>query len=76
LLVDPYGMLPTSIAFQCFQLVAGRRAQVIQARCSIDHIKLTQDNSFETSPLRGTVTISKQPFGGPVGEAADHAVCM
>ena len=39
LTIDPYAMLPLAIPLECFQMVAGRRAQVVEPHRRVDHIE-------------------------------------
>jgi hypothetical protein len=70
--VDTNGMLPATIAFQCFQPVARRRAQIIQTGRCVHHIELAPCDSLDIPPARRTATIAKQSLGGLVGKAADR----
>src|SRR5436190_1952801 len=61
--VDTNGMLPATTAFQCFQPVARRRAQIIQTGRCVHHIELAPCDSLDTPPARRTATIAKQSLG-------------
>jgi hypothetical protein len=74
LLVDPYAVLPGAIAPKCFEAVAGRRPQVFQARCCIQHIELTLCDALESSPLGRASIVPEQGLDAPVSETFDHVV--
>src|SRR5690348_5667118 len=71
--VDPNRMLTATIALECLQAVARRRAQVVQAGCRVDHIELAQCYSFNAAPLRRARSVTKQSLGRFVSKAPDHA---
>ncbi|CCE07277.1 hypothetical protein BRAS3843_2020038 [Bradyrhizobium sp. STM 3843] len=73
MLVYPNGMLTATIAFQSFQPVARRGAQILQTNGSIHHVELPKGDHFEAPPLRRAGAVPEQPLSRPVGKAADHA---
>lgn len=66
LIIDADGVLPGPITGQCFQMIAGRAFQIVQAMRSIEHIKFALRDLrrlLPSGPLRHTTGIEKG--GGP-----------
>jgi len=72
LVVYPNAVLPISVSFESLQAVAGRGAQVFQAHCGIDHVKLALGDIGERAPLRWAPASPEEFLGLLVGETFNH----
>jgi hypothetical protein len=57
LIIYPYAVLPRPIAFERFQSVAGRNAQVVQSACDLELSELTSCHSRDVHETRDTLAL-------------------
>jgi hypothetical protein len=74
-IVDPNTVLPLAVAPEAFQAVAGRRPQIVQRPCRVQHGQFSQRSPFYRRE-RPNLLSRKEISGPPVAKRPNRHFCM